>query len=91
MFGITKKNGTYSVEVGTITITNITSIWGAINVKITGWQLPVGPSPYTDNIQSKGQAMNNIETLPFTSECGECTDYLTACLECADAHEYANL
>lgn len=31
--------------------------------------------------------MNNT---PFISECGECTEYLTACLECADAYEYAN-
>ena len=37
MFGITKQDGTYSVEVGTITITNITSIWSAIETKITGW------------------------------------------------------
>ena len=37
MFGITKKDGIYSVEVGTITITNIKSIWKAIDIKIIGW------------------------------------------------------
>lgn len=34
--------------------------------------------------------MDNIEDIPFISECGECTEYLTACLDCADAYEYAN-
>ncbi len=59
MFGITKENGTYSVEVGTVTITNVKSIWEAIDIKIIGYQLPVRPYPYTDNNKQRTDKMEN--------------------------------
>ena len=37
MFGITKKDGIYSVEVGNSTIITSTTLWGAIETKIFGW------------------------------------------------------
>ena len=38
MFGITKQDGTYSVEIGNSTTITTKSLWLAIETKILGWQ-----------------------------------------------------